>query len=564
MTISKLMNILLFSPQYSAQQNPFLAVAAQGGQVHVASTLAEALTLLQKVGTSLDLIVVNREGPQGSGDPGITFVEKFKENAQYSDIACILTTQKWSEEQCVKHQDSPYGVNAYVNAPYSESELRSVVESVTGEVLPQVERTNTSSSMSNVVLEDATEIYQGPAFNQVAGKPLSELSIQLEAPESTLSAMTKMEEAPEEGLEVQGITEFQAPGVEMTEMGSIHEPSEPIQLNEDSQDDQPLEIERSEHEPISVDQDSHDEELKLEDQDEQNLEQAEDLDEMVVANQESQQEEVKEATPVELPIAEEKSYKVDVKSDKEVLENMPYIFNSEEKKNVDELIAQLTSPKNDAIVPGGMVSTPDIETLKKFLQLREQDVEALSAQQEALKEHNLKLEQKLTVERAKSTELAHMVEELRKKTSSFDFDLKSQTESLQKEVDELTFKLKTKSDKAKVLERKVIETTEDIEKLKERVRIDIRKIRTREKELENRLEILKKDSEVLIDARDKKIIDLKKKLDLVEFNMDLLQDRFDKEKRFSAELKEKLKKASQAMKVAGGLLDEDAENQKAS
>lgn len=128
----------------------------------------------------------------------------------------------------------------------------------------------------------------------------------------------------------------------------------------------------------------------------------------------------------------------------------------------------------------------------------------------------------------------------------------------------MTFKLKTKSDKAKVLERKVIETTEDIEKLKERVRIDIRKIRTREKELENRLEILKKDSEVLIDARDKKIIDLKKKLDLVEFNMDLLQDRFDKEKRFSAELKEKLKKASQAMKVAGGLLDEDAENQKAS
>ena len=91
--------------------------------------------------------------------------------------------------------------------------------------------------------------------------------------------------------------------------------------------------------------------------------------------------------------------------------------------------------------------------------------------------------------------------------------------------------------------------------MKDRVRSDIRKIRVREKELENKLEIIRKDSEVLIGARESKIMELKRKLDILEFNMDLLQDRYAKEKENSAKLNERLAKAAQVVRVAGGFLD---------
>ena len=65
-------------------------------------------------------------------------------------------------------------------------------------------------------------------------------------------------------------------------------------------------------------------------------------------------------------------------------------------------------------------------------------------------------------------------------------------ESLQSEIDELRFQLKARGDKVKVVENRLRETNEETERLKERVRSDIRKIRVHEKELENRLEILKK------------------------------------------------------------------------
>ena len=85
--------------------------------------------------------------------------------------------------------------------------------------------------------------------------------------------------------------------------------------------------------------------------------------------------------------------------------------------------------------------------------------------------------------------------------------------------------------------------------------MDIRKIRVREKELENRLEMTKNDSEALIAARENKIVELKRKLDILEFNMDLLQDQYSREKENSAKLHERLMKAAQVVRVAGGLLD---------
>jgi hypothetical protein len=246
--------------------------------------------------------------------------------------------------------------------------------------------------------------------------------------------------------------------------------------------------------------------------------------------------------------------------DADAAERMPYLFGEEKKERekqaaAEEMIA--SRPLGDAVVPGGAASSPDLETLKKYLFLREQDVAALSSQLKTAKDQIAAMEELLRGERAKNVELEHTVQEQKQKIEDFEKEKAQVVESMQAEMEDLKFQLRVKTDKARALEAKVRETVDSMENLKERVRADIRKIRIREKELENRLEILKKDSEALITARENKIVELKRKLDLLEFNMDLLQDQYSKEKERSALLRDRLLKAGQAMRVAGGLLDEE-------
>jgi CheY-like chemotaxis protein len=245
--------------------------------------------------------------------------------------------------------------------------------------------------------------------------------------------------------------------------------------------------------------------------------------------------------------------------DSDLASDLPYLFSSKNKpvESSSGLSSALvfSEPVGDAVIPGGAVNSPDVETLKKYLMLREQDVAVLSNQLKSSRDQVSQLEKTLREELGKGNELEHMVAIYRKRTEEFEKEKQLALQGLQTEIDELKFQNKAKSDKARVLEAKVGEATEEIERLKERVRTDIRKIRVREKELENKLEIVRKDSEALITSREAKIMELKRKIDLLEFNIDLLQDQNAREKENSAQLRERLAKAAQVVRVAGGLLD---------
>lgn len=248
--------------------------------------------------------------------------------------------------------------------------------------------------------------------------------------------------------------------------------------------------------------------------------------------------------------------------DAEVEQEMPYLFNSapnhpsEESPSTQEIGQMVFSqPIGDAIVPGGVAHSPDVETLKKYLLLREQDVSILSNQLQSAKDQNLATEQLLREEKGKNSEMNHVIQELKQKIEDFEKTKASEMEILQNEINELRFQVKAKADKARKLETQTKELSEEMDRVKERVRIDIRKIRVREKELENRLELARKDSEALLSARENKIIELKRKLDLLEFNMDLLQDQYTREKENTVILKDRLAKAAQVVRVMGGLLD---------
>jgi chromosome segregation ATPase len=167
------------------------------------------------------------------------------------------------------------------------------------------------------------------------------------------------------------------------------------------------------------------------------------------------------------------------------------------------------------------------------------------------------LETQLKLEKARSGELQQMVQKQEQQIRNFDRDKQVEFEVLFQQVEDLNLQLRERTDKVRTIEARLKITTDEVEKVKERVRVDIRRIRVREKELESQLEILKKDSTALLVARDEKIIELKRKIDLLEFNMELVQEQYGKERNITEQLRHKLKEAAGVMKRAGGLLDHE-------
>jgi hypothetical protein len=196
------------------------------------------------------------------------------------------------------------------------------------------------------------------------------------------------------------------------------------------------------------------------------------------------------------------------------------------------------------------------EALKNYLALREQDVAILTGQVRSAQERVHQLEMQLKVEKARSMELQHVVQKQEQTIQNFENEKQVELEVLYLQIEDLNVQLQERSQKAHQIEGKLKLANQEVSKVKERVRVDIRRIRVREKELESQLEILKKDSAALLQARDEKILDLKRRLDLLEFNMELVQEQYSKERQSAEELRGRLKDAAKAMRQAGGLLEQ--------
>jgi len=204
--------------------------------------------------------------------------------------------------------------------------------------------------------------------------------------------------------------------------------------------------------------------------------------------------------------------------------------------------------------PKPSATVSDVETLRSYLALREQDVAVFSGQLRSSQERVNQLEMILKMEKARNVELTHMVSKQEQKIKNYDQEKQVELEVMGRQVDDLEQQLKDRTEKTRVIETKLRLTLDEVNKVKERVRVDIRRIRVREKELEGQLEVLKKDSSALLQARDEKILELKRKIDLLEFNMELVQEQFSKEKQTASELKTKLKDAALVVKQVDGLL----------
>jgi hypothetical protein len=130
---------------------------------------------------------------------------------------------------------------------------------------------------------------------------------------------------------------------------------------------------------------------------------------------------------------------------------------------------------------------------------------------------------------------------------------------LNEEINELKDRLKLFEEKRLIIEEKNKILLQELDKSAQKNKIDVKKVQMRERELEQKLELLKSDAETQIRHRDLKILELKRKIDGMEFDMESIsqQEKRSVESRF--ELEDKLEKAIKTLRSAITVLEDETD-----
>lgn len=122
---------------------------------------------------------------------------------------------------------------------------------------------------------------------------------------------------------------------------------------------------------------------------------------------------------------------------------------------------------------------------------------------------------------------------------------------------DLKYQFELEQERRKLAEERAREYQGEIQALQQKVKLEVKKVSSRERELEQKLELLKSDAETQIRHRDMKILELKRRIDAMEFEMDTLNSLEQKSMGDKTELEGKLDKAIKTLRTAIGILEVD-------
>src|SRR4051812_32791348 len=105
------MKILLLSPKINAEHKIAKIMQSKGVGLLFPADAAEAWQMIQMHGESLDLAVIHREI-----DTDLKLIAQIKADPTHLDLPILITTDLWSGAECAQHQESVFGVNAYLSS----------------------------------------------------------------------------------------------------------------------------------------------------------------------------------------------------------------------------------------------------------------------------------------------------------------------------------------------------------------------------------------------------------------------------------------------------------------
>lgn len=216
------------------------------------------------------------------------------------------------------------------------------------------------------------------------------------------------------------------------------------------------------------------------------------------------------------------------------------------------------APKSPARRPVSAASqSEDVDVLRKYLHIKEEQLGISESEREELSLENERFQKEAHILQVKVRELEHLHDEISKKLKQVDDEKLALAKEKQREAEDRERTEKSLQEKLRALEAQAGDAGEKYENLRIRVRKDIRKIRENERDLEARLELLRKDSVTLLQARDEKVLEMQRKIDALEFDLDQVQDGRVQAQMEAERYLAKLSRVARALHIAVGMIEED-------
>jgi hypothetical protein len=127
------------------------------------------------------------------------------------------------------------------------------------------------------------------------------------------------------------------------------------------------------------------------------------------------------------------------------------------------------------------------------------------------------------------------------------------------EIEDYKYKFNLAEEKRAYSEEKLRNFEKTKEKLEQKSRIDIGQVRQREKELESKIELMAMDIDSQVTSREQKILELRRKIDSLEFNMENASIREQKSVDDKRKLEDKLNKIMKTLRNSIKNLEDDIE-----
>lgn len=202
------------------------------------------------------------------------------------------------------------------------------------------------------------------------------------------------------------------------------------------------------------------------------------------------------------------------------------------------------------------LSTNQIDVLKRYIELKESEVRDLREQQQKYQEFTKKNAIKTDALVKQNRLLTAQLDEAQRNFAR----LQAETEEEQREHQEKMTLLKSDFDEklkqAGATQDQMKELVRSREEFKEKVREDLKRIKLKERELENKYELLRNDTQTLLDSKDRQILELKKKSDALNLELEQLEDRLRESANLLNAVSAKKRRLIETLRLASSLLED--------
>ena len=232
-------------------------------------------------------------------------------------------------------------------------------------------------------------------------------------------------------------------------------------------------------------------------------------------------------------------------------EDATRVFSREDIPSVDET----------KVVSRSEVSEAKIEDHKEYVRSHDDELSRLGETIKMLREDRDRWMEKVESIESEKDKSKNKIVTLQAEVDESRIELKILRKRYDKKVDELKYQLDFSEDKREALALKNTTLQQQVDELSRKNKVDFQRIRSREVELEERLEMLTADAEIQIKNRDHKILELKRRVDTLEFD---IESSFAKEKQTVSsknELENKMEKVIQTLRSTISHLEDDKGNE---